>query len=122
MSLSAYKWAKTVPGLSGTSKSILIYLADRFNDAKGYAWPSLQRMTIDTGWSKRTIQRALASLQAEGLVVVCHQFYEYDGSYGPNRYYLPSQGECPAGGTRFTIRGSFDVDGNWDEDLDVSDI
>ena len=115
MSLSAYKWAKEVRGIKGVEKHILIYIADRYNDAQGFAWPSQRTISRETGWSARTVGRAIRSLQELGLIEIRHQFYRYDDSPASNRYYLPELRPAPEQKI-FEVQGGPGVYGDWDMD------
>lgn len=117
MSIRAYKWAKEQK-LPGVPKAILIYLGDRFNDAYGYAWPSMARIARETGWHQRTVAKAIRYLREEGLIETRRQYYLSDHSLGPNRYYLPDIAPVPPEGSKFAIKGDFDSRGEWDSDLD----
>lgn len=116
MSISAFIWAKNQQ-LSGVDKSILLCIADRFNDERGYAWPSISRIAADTGWSSRTVSSSIARLKQAGLVETRRQYFSRDASPGPNRYYLPSLSPAPTTPAVFPIYGDFDSDGRWDTNL-----
>jgi hypothetical protein len=120
MSIRAFKWAKEQE-LPGVPKAILIYLADRYNDACGYAWPSIARIGKETGWHPRTVTKALRYLKEIGLVETRRQYFERDHSLGPNRYYLRQLGPVPPEGVKFPIRGDFDVQGEWDPEIENID-
>lgn len=117
MSIEAFKWAKEQE-LRGVQKSVLIYLADRWNKARGYAWPSVARIARETGWHQRTVTNAIRELKDLGLIEVRRQTFARDYSLGPNRYYLPAMGQpIPPVGKTFVINGDFDFDGTWDPDI-----
>ena len=44
MSVEWSKWAKSVKGLSRREKQVLVWLADFYNDEKGCAWPSQDKL------------------------------------------------------------------------------
>ena len=117
MSIEAYKWAKEQE-LPGVLKSVLICIADRLNARRGYAWPSIARIAKDTGWSTRTVAKAIRALREAGLIETRQQFYARDYSKGPNRYYIPQLGSVPSVGTKFLIQGDFDWRGDWDPELE----
>lgn len=119
MSIKAMNWCRDLDGLSGTHKSILMHICDRYNEEFGYAWPSISRMAKDTGWGVRTITRALRSLESRKLIASYRQFYAHDGSPASNRYYLPSLGPVPHQGQVFLVGGSFDYEGIWEPDFDL---
>lgn len=115
MSVRVFRWAKE-QSLPGLQKSVLVYLADRCNDACGYAWPSVARIAKDTGWSPRAVSNAIRDLSEHNLIAIRHQYHESDSSLGPNRYYFPEFGDPPVAGKAFPIRGGFDHNGEWDEE------
>ncbi len=119
VSIKAMNWCRELDGLSGTQKSILMHICDRYNDEFGYAWPSISRMARDTGWGDRTITRALRSLETRKLIASYRQFYAHDGSPASNRYYLPSFGPVPKKGQVFLVGGSFDFEGQWEPDFET---
>lgn len=119
MSIKAMNWCRELKGLSGTHKSILMHICDRYNDEYGYAWPSISRMARETGWGERTISRALRSLELRDFIASYRQFYAHDGSPASNRYYLPSFGTVPPRGYVFLVGGNFDYQGRWEADLEV---
>lgn len=116
MSVRAFRWAKEVSLIPGREKSILLNLADRHNEEKGYAWPSMQRIADDTGWDRRTVLRGIKGLKKLGLIKVYRQVYVHDGSFGPNRYYFPSLGPVPPMGSTFEVGGGFDASGTFEPD------
>jgi len=118
MSIKAYKWAKEQK-LPGVPKAVLIHLGDRFNDACGYAWPSMARIARETGWHQRTVAKAIKYLKEAGLIETRRQYFLKDHSLGPNRYYLPDIAPAPPKGVKFPIAGDFDYQGEWDSELDV---
>jgi hypothetical protein len=109
-------WCRELKGLSGTHKSILMHICDRYNDKLGYAWPSISRMARDTGWTERTISRALRLLERRDFIASYRQFYAHDGSPASSRYYLPSFTTLPPRGQVFLIGGSFNYEGQWETD------
>ena len=69
MSVDATRWAWQQQGLRWTWKLVLLALADRA-DESGRCYPSEARLTRDTGMNRKTIIKAIASLEEEGLVTV----------------------------------------------------
>lgn len=120
MSIEAYKWAKE-QNLPGVQKSVLICIADRLNAQLGYAWPSIARIARDTGWSSRTVAKAIKELKEANLIETRQQYFAKDHSKGPNRYYIPQLGHVPPVGRKYPIRGDFDWSGKWDPEIDALD-
>ena len=59
------------PRLSRADQSVLTVIILRyFNDDKRAAWPALDTLAIDTGLSRRSLSRAVSSLQTAGYLVV----------------------------------------------------
>jgi len=56
--------------VEGPAKAVLIVLADHANDDFWSSFPSQETIAFEAGVSRRTVQRALAKLQAEGLVEI----------------------------------------------------
>jgi DNA-binding transcriptional MocR family regulator len=64
--MSALKWARQ-QRLGGPASAVLRDLADRANES-GVCWPSIATIAADTGYDRRTIQRALRTLEHERLI------------------------------------------------------
>ena len=88
MSPKAQAWALEIVCDSGVQKSVLMYLANRYNEQLGYAFPSIARIARETCWSKSAVENALKGLKASGLIQTNKQYSPHDGSYSSNRYYL----------------------------------
>ena len=88
MSPKAQAWALEIVCDSGVQKSVLMYLANRYNEQLGYAFPSIARIAKETCWSKSAVENALKGLKASGLIQTNKQYSPSDGSYSSNRYYL----------------------------------
>ena len=69
MSMKAMHWAVDQQGVQGASKAVLLVLAYRFNDQQSGAWPSIGKIAADAGLGKRTVIRALDTLEEKGLIV-----------------------------------------------------
>lgn len=67
MSIDATRWAWKQQGISPTQKLVLLSMADRAGEDHT-CWPSITRLVQDTGFSDRTIQKAIAGMEAIGLV------------------------------------------------------
>ena len=95
MSFECYRWAKSQKGLSPPEKNVLVAIADRFNDEKGYAWPSQAKLAEDTSYSRATVHRACISLQKKGLLS-WSKVMRSSGQFSSNRYVLHRVAECGA--------------------------
>jgi hypothetical protein len=118
LSIEAMNWCRELKGLKPVDKSILGYICDRYNANHGYAWPSLARISRDTGWAVSTVTKALRRLEERELLATYKQFYPSSGSWASNRYYLPIFGALPTPGKQFAVRGGFDQQGTWDPDFE----
>lgn len=92
MSLEAYIWAASLPlsACNGTAFRVLLQLADRA-DPYGYgAYPHVGTIADVLKCSKRTVQRAIQELGAEGLIREGDQRYvrHLDARYRPVVYDL----------------------------------
>jgi DNA-binding transcriptional MocR family regulator len=118
----ARQWATKHYGLSPRAKAVLLCIAEFHNPKAGYAWPSQQRIAAETGYSLRTVKRAVADLRALGLIVVAKQTLAFMDDYAPNRYYLvghspnlPEPGKIYQSGAWFNSEGKHEADFNeWD--------
>ena len=70
MSYRLTNWAVTVPGITPTQKLVLVVLAYHCNGVNGSAkcWPSMAQLSDLTGFTERTIQKALADLERRNLI------------------------------------------------------
>lgn len=57
--------------LDGTSRLVLLALADHANDDGSSVHPGLRRLQAKTGTSRATVQRALKHLEGHGLIKAC---------------------------------------------------
>lgn len=90
-------WARR--DMTPTEKIVLLRIADHANPDGGNAWPSINRVSDDTGLSERAVRTALRSLERKGALVS-----EIGrGPRGTNRYSVvissptPRQEMPPAG-------------------------
>jgi hypothetical protein len=118
LSIEAMNWCRELKDLKPVDKSILFYICDRYNLKHGYAWPSISRISRDTGWVGSTVTKALRRLEKKELIATYKQFYPSNDSWASNRYYLPVFGDLPTPGKKFAVRGGFDFEGAWDTDLE----
>lgn len=122
MSIKAMNWCRDLRGLSGTNKSVLMYICDRYNEEYGYAWPSIARIAQDTGWAVRTVTRSISWLESRNYICCHRQYYAFNGSPASNRYYLPIMGTLPIPGQVFLVGGSFDFQGHWEPDMESNQV
>jgi hypothetical protein len=88
MSVKAWRWAKAQEGLTSAEKFVLVMLGDYYNDEWHRSWPSYSSLVRDTALSLSTVQRAVRSLRARGLIDV-EAWILNDGAQSmPNRYLL----------------------------------
>jgi len=89
---SVFDLLKTLPpAVSPADRLLLLLIADRVNDSKGYAWPSGADLAKRSGLSKGWIWHAVARLEATGFLTVERRFGKQ------NRYRLVihnQRGEC----------------------------
>lgn len=117
MSVEAIKWAWAQSrGLRSTEKFLLVYLADRYNEEQGFAWPSLARMSKDTSISKTSLKKALKRLEELGYIRRQHRYKPEDGSRFTSAIHLPHNKPLPVGPLKpLPVSGWFDAFGKWDE-------
>ena len=120
MSITAMNWSRELRGLKGTDKSVLHVICDRYNDELGYAFPSISRIAMESGWAPRTVTRSLRNLEVQGYIASYRQVYAIDDSPASNRYYLPFFGAIPPRGRVFWVGGDFDFEGKWEPDWETT--
>ena len=87
MSVEWSKWAKSVKGLSRREKQVLVWLADFYNDEKGCAWPSQDKLAEIAVYSRSTINKACKELRKKGLISWTKKVREF-GRFPSNQYKL----------------------------------
>lgn len=87
MSVPAMIWAWKVRDIRPAEKLVLLHLADRHNEARGYAWPEYEDFVERTGLSLRSVQRHVVALEAKGLLSREPNLSKWGRKVG-NRYYL----------------------------------
>ena len=87
MSVEWSKWAKSVKGLSRREKQVLVWLADFYNDEKGCAWPSQDKLAEIAVYSRSTISKACKELRKKGLISWTKKMGEF-GRFPSNQYKL----------------------------------
>ena len=68
MSIRAVSWALEQQINDPIAKLVLIGIADRYNDDRGYAWPSVAWLATAASCSRRTVQRKVGWLEEEGYL------------------------------------------------------
>jgi DNA-binding transcriptional ArsR family regulator len=61
------EWAYTIT-LPRAEKAVLVYLAARADDEKGTCFPGQANIANNTGFSDRTVRRALKTLETNGVI------------------------------------------------------
>ena len=114
MSVKALEWATKQPGLTRLEKTFLKEIANRYNEARGRAWPSQNRMAQDTGYSRSSVNRALNGLETKGLIVRFASFDSHTGARSSNRYFLPRYApqDVPKTKIPFQVGPYFETDGS----------
>ena len=69
MSLDATRWAWQARGIRPAQKLILLSLADR-SDEHHTCYPSIARLSSDTGLDRKTILKALSEMESAGLISI----------------------------------------------------
>ena len=119
MSFRAVIWALGLQAnLSGSERLVLIYLADFCNEEKGYAWPSIKKLSGRTGLSRSTVKRSISSLVEKELVETAAQSRAINGHRFTNRYYLTCFPYRPQR-RNYSVTGDFDPAGDWDEHAEI---
>jgi hypothetical protein len=96
MSIQAMAWAKRQKCGNPSMKAVLLAIAD-YADENGKAWPSQTRLAEDTELDKRTIRRALLSLEDKGYLRR-EEYTRSDNSRGADRIFLALSPVLVSGG------------------------
>lgn len=90
-SLDVARWHMKNSSLTGTSWSVALVIAMHHNKARGYAFPTIDKLVTDTPFSRRSIARAIQEMKDSG------EWHITSGRGGPmsnsrviaraNRYY-----------------------------------
>lgn len=88
MSIEAVSWAFKQRLDDPTAKLVLLGIADKYNEDRGYAWPSVQRLAEMADCTERTVNRKISLLADVGLIQILHNPPQ------TNRYYLPTLTSC----------------------------
>ncbi len=70
MSMKAFAWGMSQKVGDPTTKLVLLIICDHYNDSKGYAYPSQDRIGEFSECSVRTVQRHIKSLLENGFIRV----------------------------------------------------
>lgn len=94
MSIKAVSWALEQYVTDPVAKLVLIGIADRYNDERGYAWPSVAWLSKAASVSDRTVRRKLRLLEEQEFLATTSQ------TGGTSHYRLNIGGGHPlSGGT-----------------------
>lgn len=76
--------------LKPSARSVLVYLAYRWNFKKARAWPSQETISKDTGIASRTVRRATTILAEHGIISIYHPLGRRNDGGGrfANEYWL----------------------------------
>ena len=85
MSIEAVKHAYTVPNLSPSEKAVLVCIAWHQNRDSGEAYAGTGTMATETSLNRRTVERAIKSLEKGGHLLVNRQ-KTAGGKWHTNRY------------------------------------
>ena len=92
MSIKAVSWALEQYVSDPVAKLVLIGIADRYNDERGYAWPSVAWLSKAASVSDRTVRRKLRLLEDQGFLATTIQ------TGGTSHYKLNVGGGQPVSG------------------------
>ena len=70
MSMKAFSWAMSQQVGDPTTKLVLLIICDHFNDSRGIAYPSQERLAEFAECSVRTVRRHIKSLLDRGFIEV----------------------------------------------------
>ena len=87
MSIAAVAWAFEQRLKDPTAKLVLIGIADKYNEALGYAYPSMQWLADCADCTRRTARVKVGLLHEMGLVV--REEIRTGDTNMPNRYHIP---------------------------------
>jgi len=85
MSIEAIKRAYTVPNLSASERAVLVCIAWHQNRDSGEAYAGTGTMATETSLNRRTVERAIQSLEKGGHLLVNRQ-KSVSGKWSTNRY------------------------------------
>lgn len=88
MSIKAISWAFKQRLDDPTAKLVLIGIADKYNEDRGYAWPSVDSLAEMADCTRRTVSRKIAYLTELKLIATIRHPSQ------TNRYYIPAMTSC----------------------------
>jgi len=88
LSIKAISWAFQQRLDDPTAKLVLIGIADKYNEDRGYAWPSVAALAEMADCTERTVSRKLAFLEEAKLIATIRH------PTRTNRYFLPHMTSC----------------------------
>ena len=68
MSIKAMTWAFDQRLDDPTAKLVLLGIADKYNEDKGFAWPSIERLALMADCTERTVSRKIKFLEELGYI------------------------------------------------------
>ena len=66
MSFQAVAWALKQP--AKTNEKFLLIVISNYADENNHCWPSVERLSVDTGMSRATVKRTLTKLEQGGYL------------------------------------------------------
>ena len=76
MSVKAVSWALEESISDPIAKLVLIGIADKYNEDRGFAWPAVKWLATAASCSTRTVQRKLLWLEGQGYINIDRRFNE----------------------------------------------
>lgn len=88
MSIEAVTWAFRQKLDDPTAKLVLLGIADKYNEDRGYAWPSMERLADMADCTQRTVSRKISMLEELGVIKTIRHPTK------TNQYFLPNMTSC----------------------------
>lgn len=88
MSIEAVTWAFRQKLDDPTAKLVLLGIADKYNEDRGYAWPSMESLADMADCTQRTVSRKISMLEELGVIKTLRHPNQ------TNRYFLPDMTSC----------------------------
>jgi pyocin large subunit-like protein len=90
MSIAAVSWAFKQKVNDPIAKLVLIGIADKYNEERGYAWPSVKWLAEVADCTTRTVQSKIKLLEEVGMLV---RIMQRNGKTNDtNHYHIPPLG------------------------------